>query len=110
MVRCHRKRFIGASVAVPTDWPGIDLRDSLRITLGSRVGVVEEFTSERGPLGPYQCSNHNDGHRVDGQLLRDAIDELRPPAKPPGRGKVPSIISAPSSLTSHPPRNPLNFR
>jgi hypothetical protein len=49
MVRCRGNRFIGAGVAVPTDWPGVDLQDSLRIAI--RGGVVE-FTAERGPLGP----------------------------------------------------------
>ena len=93
MVRCRGDRLIGASVGVPTDWPSIDLQDSLKIISrpGPGAGLLVAFTAERGSLGPYQCPNHKDGHRIDGQRLRDAIARLSQPGAPRVRGKAPSI-------------------
>jgi hypothetical protein len=59
--------------------------------INSSAGLLIDVIAESGPLGPYSCPNHNDGHTIDGGRVRDAIYRLSLPGKKRAQGKVPSL-------------------
>ncbi len=102
MVRCQGNRVIGAGLKA--EWLHLT-RIFSRRAVGTRllppaVGtrLLHEFTREYGPpgpyevpLGPFECPNHKEGHRIDGVRLREVIYRLSPSGRTNKRGKVPSV-------------------
>jgi hypothetical protein len=98
MVRCQVNRVIGAGLQ--DRWLHMTVIFSRR-AVGNRLlppgtRLSHEFTRESGryevvPLGPYECPNHKEGHRIDGARLREVIYRLSPRGRTKKRGKVPSV-------------------
>jgi hypothetical protein len=88
MLRCQGNRILGAGLQ---DSYWLHLTQIFDLNIQTSTGLLNSFTAESGPLGPYQCPNHKDGHTIDGGRVRDAIYRLSPSGKPRSRGKVPSI-------------------
>jgi hypothetical protein len=85
MVRCQGNRVIGAGLQA-------DRLHLLRIFSPPAIStrLLNYVTAGSGPLGPYKCPNHKEGHKIDGARLREVIYRLSPPGRTK-RGKVPSI-------------------
>ena len=85
MVRCRSNRLIGASLA-----EGKLVLIRIFSPPGISTQLLNYVTAGSGPLGPYKCPNHKEGHKIDGARLREVIYRLSPPGRTK-RGKVPSI-------------------
>jgi hypothetical protein len=85
MVRCQDNRVIGAWVEA----------GEVQLTRISPPGISSRLlnyvTSAPGLLGSFPCPNHKEGHRIDGDRLRDAIYRLSPSGRTKKRGKPPSV-------------------
>jgi hypothetical protein len=53
--------------------------------------LLNYVTSAPGLIGAYPCPNHKEGHRIDGDRLREAIHRLSPPGRTKKRGKEPNV-------------------
>ena len=85
MVRCQGNRVIGA---------GLQAGQLYLIRISPRAistRLLNYVTSAPGPLGAYPCPNHEEGHRIDGDRLREAIYRLSPSGRTKKRGKVPHV-------------------
>jgi hypothetical protein len=88
MVRCQGNRVIGAGLQ--EGWLHLTQISNLPVRVRG-IGLLNNFTWESGPLGPYQCPHHKEGHRIDGARLREVIYRLSPSGRTKKRGKVPSV-------------------
>src|SRR5688500_1356417 len=74
MVRCQDNRVVGA---------GLQAGKLRLIRIFSPPGISTQLLNyvtevESGPVGTYQCPNHQEGHTIDAARLREAIYQLNP--------------------------------
>jgi hypothetical protein len=86
MVRCQGNRVIGAGLQA-------ERLHLIRIFSPPAIStrLLNYVTWVSGPLGPYRCPNHEEGHRIDGARLREVIYRLSPQGRTKKRGKAPSV-------------------
>jgi hypothetical protein len=85
MVRCQDNRVIGAWVHAGQ----VHLTRISPPAISTRL--LNYVTSAPGLLGAFPCPNHEEGHKIDGDRLREAIYRRSPQGRTKKRGKVPSV-------------------
>jgi hypothetical protein len=84
-VRCQGNRVIGAWL----EEGQVHLTRISPPAISTRL--LNYVTPAPGLLGVFPCPNHEEGHKIDGDRLREVIYRLSPSGRTKKRGKPPSV-------------------